>query len=67
LKYIVQDYKTSSGPFRKYAAAFIISSVFVYITWFSAFGVCFRLKWDYRGSPLALGYVIKKIEDEDKL
>lgn len=67
LNTIIEDYTGATGTYRRYAGAYIISSVFVFVTWFVAFGVCFRLKWDFRGSPLALGYVIKKVEDEDKL
>ena len=36
----------------------------IFIAWFTSFGVSFRMKWDYRGSPLAFGYVIKKVTDE---
>ena len=64
-QYIIDDFSGYTGTYRKYAAAYIVSAFLIFCTWFTAFGVCFRLRWDHRGSPLTLGYIIKKTEDDE--
>jgi hypothetical protein len=61
---IIEDYTAFKGTYKRYATAFIASAMVIFITWFTSFGVSFRMKWDHRGSPLTFGYVIKKITDE---
>jgi hypothetical protein len=59
--HIVEDFSGSTGTYRKYGAALIISGMMVFLSWLMSFGVCLRLRAEWRGTPLALGYVIKRV------
>jgi hypothetical protein len=65
--YLVEDFSGYSGAYRKYAKIYLASAGMVLLSWLLSFGVCFRLRWDHRGSPLALEYVIKRVTDEDTI
>ena len=67
LNYVIKDFTQMSGPYRKFAACLITSGLVVLMGWFFSFGVCFRLRWEHRGSPLALGYVIKRVTTDEDL
>jgi len=61
---IVEDFSGSTGNYRKYATTLIAPALVVLLGWYLSFGVCFRLKWEHRGSPLTLGYVIKRVDTD---
>ena len=65
LPHIVEDFSGPSGTFRAYASVLIAWSMIVLLCWYLSFGVSLRLRWDHRGSPLALGYVIKRVDVEN--